>query len=111
MTEEIIPILWVENAKEAAKWYSRLDFIVEGEHQFEPNFPIYMFLRRGKNAIHLSEHQGDATPNSLVYLYVENIDEIATEFEVSIKQQPWGREIHLSDPDGNHLRLGQSQSD
>ncbi|EDX82864.1 hypothetical protein S7335_42 [Synechococcus sp. PCC 7335] len=107
MTEELIPIFRVADARETAKWYARLGFIIEGEHQFSPQFPLYLLLRRGLNALHLSEHEGDAQPDTLVYLYVNNIDEIAAEFSTEVKEQPWAREVHLSDPDGNRLRIGQ----
>ncbi len=108
MVKALIPIFFVSNARESAKWYARLGFVVEGEHQFEPGFPLYMFLRCGAIALHLSEHQGDARPNTLVYGYVENLEAIATEFGADIIEQPWGKEVHLTDPDGNRLRLGAS---
>lgn len=107
MPEELVPIFRVANACETAKWYVRLGFITEGEHRFAPEFPLYLFLRRGSNALHLSEHDGDARPNTLVYLYVNNVDEIAAEFSTEIEDQPWAREVHLTDPDGNRLRIGQ----
>ena len=107
MTEELVPIFRVADARETAKWYARLGFVVEGQHQFAPDFPLYLFLRRGSNALHLSEHKGDARPNALVYLYVDNVSAIATEFNVEVKEQPWAREVELTDPDGNRLRIGQ----
>ncbi|MGD1951896.1 MAG: glyoxalase superfamily protein [Leptolyngbyaceae cyanobacterium] len=110
MTEELVPVFRVTDAYETAKWYARLGFVVEGEHRFGPEFPVYMFLRRGPNALHLSEHQGDVRPNSLVYLYVNTIDDIAGEFEAEVVEQPWAREIELTDPDGNRLRIGQQRT-
>jgi hypothetical protein len=109
MTEELVPIFRAVDARETAKWYARLGFVTEGEHRFAPEFPLYLFLRRGLNALHLSEHEGDARPNTLVYLYVNNIDEIAAEFNAQVEDQPWAREVHLTDPDGNRLRIGQSK--
>jgi Glyoxalase superfamily protein len=107
MPEELVPIFYVKNGYETAKWYARLGFATEGEHRFAPSLPLYLFLRRGTNALHLSEHKGDARPNTLVYLYVDNVDEIAKEFDVQIDDQPWAREVQLTDPDGNRLRIGQ----
>jgi hypothetical protein len=107
MPEELVPIFHVKNGYEAAKWYARLKFVTEGEHRFAPTLPLYLFLRRGPNALHLSEHKGDARPNTLVYLYVDNVDEIAVEFGVPIEDQPWAREVQLTDPDGNRWRIGQ----
>ena len=105
-----MPVFRVADARQASSWYARLGFVVEGEHQFESDFPLYVFLRRGDCSLHLSEHLGDATPNSLVYLYVDDLEAIATEFSAEIIEQPWAREVHLSDPDGNRLRIGQLRS-
>ena len=56
--------------------------------------------------LHLSEHLGDARPGTLVYFYVDDVDSIAAEFGVEVVDQPWAREIQLTDPDGNRLRIG-----
>jgi catechol 2,3-dioxygenase-like lactoylglutathione lyase family enzyme len=110
MPEAMAPILRVRDGHRAAEWYARLGFVVEGEHRFEPHLPLYLFLRRGVNPLHLSEHQGDARPGTLVYLYVDHIDEIAAEFGVTIEDQPWAREVRLVDPDGNRWRIGQRRA-
>lgn len=106
MVEQIVPILRVSDARNSAAWYSRLGFEVEGEHQFAPGLPIYAFLNRGDIRLHLSEHTGDATPNTLVYFYVNDVDAVAAEFGVRVEEQPWCREVTLTDPDGNRLRVG-----
>jgi len=107
MQEELVPILHVKDGYATAKWYARLGFVVEGEHRFAPNLPLYLFLRRESIKLHLSEHMGDARPNTLLYFYANNVDQIATEFGVPIEDQPWAREIRLTDPDGNRWRIGQ----
>src|SRR5688500_18238333 len=56
--------------------------------------------RRNDVWLHLSEHLGDARPDTLVHLYVDDVDTIAQEFDVVIRTQPWAREIELTDPDG-----------
>ena len=45
-------------------------------------------------------------PDTLVYFYVDDVDSIAAEFDVEVIDQPWAREIQLTDPDGNRLRIG-----
>ena len=107
MPEEILPILRVKNAHETAKWYSRLGFKVEGEHQFGPGMPYYLFLGRGGIHLHLSEHKGDARPDTLLYFYVHDVDAVAVEFGAKVVDQPWAREVQLRDPDGNRLRIGE----
>ena len=90
----------------ASRWYERLGFAVVGEHRFADGLPLYLFLRRGDIYLHLSEHEGDARPGTLVYFYVDDVDAIAAEFAVPVTTQPWAREIELTDPDGNRLRIG-----
>ena len=103
-----MPIFRVADAREAAGWYERLGFAVVGEHRFAPDLPLYLFLRRGDDVwLHLSEHTGDATPGTLVYLYVDDVDAVSAEFGVPVSTQPWAREVELADPDGNRLRVGQ----
>jgi len=106
MPEELVPIFHVRNGLETAKWYERLGFELESQHQFAPGLPLYLFLRRGNVHLHLSEHKGDAPPNTLVYFYVYDVDAIAVEFNVTVRDQPWAREVTLTDPDGNRLRIG-----
>lgn len=106
MSEQLVPIFRVTDGRAAATWYARMGFAVTGEHQFEPGFPRYVFLQRGPVDLHLSEHLGDAPPESVAYFYVDEVDAIATEFGVAVKAQPWAREIELTDPDGNRLRIG-----
>ena len=111
MTDESIPILRVSDAGRAASWYERLGFVKEWEHHFEPSLPAFVSLaRNGAARLFLSEHRGDARPDTLVYLRVSDVDAVATEFGVEIIDQPWGREVHLSDLDGNRLRVGTPRS-
>lgn len=105
MTESLIPIFRANDAKAASGWYGRLGFEVVGEHRFSPGLPLYVFLSRGGVELHLSEHEGDARPGSLAYFWVDDVDAVATEFGVSVSEQPWGREVELVDPDGNRLRV------
>ncbi|MFE9997276.1 glyoxalase superfamily protein [Streptomyces avermitilis] len=106
MDEEVIPILYVEDAVAAVEWYGRLGFVQQWEHRFEPGFPALVEVARGRMRLFLSEHKGDARPDMLIYLRVREVDAIADEFGVKVKDAPWAREIELSDPDGNRLRVG-----
>ena len=104
--EEVIPVLRVRDAAAAVRWYARLGFAQQWEHRFEPGFPVYTEVARGRVRLHLSEHEGDARPDTLVYLRVADLDAVAAEFGVVPEEQPWGRELALRDPDGNRLRVG-----
>ena len=107
---EMVPIFRVDNAIKAAAFYERIGFTLESTHQFEPNFPVYAFLRRGTAQLHLSEHTGDAPHKSLAYFWVDDVDAIAAALDQTVDQQPWAREITVTDPDGNRLRCGQPNS-
>lgn len=106
MDDEVIPILRVRNAADAVAWYQRLGFTQEWEHRFEPGFPAFVSIARGQMRLFLSEHTGDARPDTLIYLRVRNVDTIAAELGAPVEQLPWAREIQLRDPDGNRLRIG-----
>ena len=105
MQEKLIPIFRVKSGRESALWYQRLGFRVIGEHRFAPKLPLYIFLERNGEELHLSEHRGDAKGPSLVYFWVNDLEHLAREFGVEIQQQPWAKEIKLTDPDGNRLRI------
>jgi len=100
------PRLPVQDAERAVAWYARLGFRTEWEHRFEPGLPAYVSIARGELRIHLSEHSGDARPETLVYVWLDDVDEVSAEFGVPVEEEPWGREVSLVDPDGNRLRIG-----
>lgn len=96
----------VQSAERAVAWYEELGFRKESEHRFGPGLPAYVVIARGYVHLHLSEHSGDAQPGTLVYLWVEDVDVISEKTGVPVEQQPWAREVQLTDPDGNRLRIG-----
>ncbi len=106
MTEQVVPVLRVADAARAVAWYERLGFEKQWEHRFEPALPAFVSIARGEVRLFLSEHTGDARPDTLVYMFVEDVDAIAREFGVEVEVAPWAREIELRDPDGNRLRIG-----
>jgi catechol 2,3-dioxygenase-like lactoylglutathione lyase family enzyme len=111
MDEEVVPVLRVEDAGRAVAWYGRLGFVKEWEHQFEPGFPWFVSVARGNVRLYLSEHTGDARPDTLVHLYVRDVDVVAQEFAVSVDEDGLaGRECALVDPDGNRLRVATRRS-
>jgi catechol 2,3-dioxygenase-like lactoylglutathione lyase family enzyme len=109
--EEVVPVLYVEDAGRAVAWYERLRFHKEWEHQFEPGFPWFVSVARDNVRLYLSEHKGDARPNTLIHLYVNDIDAVSQEFGVPVDEQGLaGRECDLADPDGNRLRVATRRS-
>jgi hypothetical protein len=106
MDEEVIPVLRVEDAGRAVAWYEQLGFRKQWEHQFEPGFPLFVSIARGRVRIYLSEHTGDATPNTLIHLNVRDIDSIAAVLGVTVDENGLaGRECDVEDLDGNRLRI------
>lgn len=106
MDEEVVPVLRVRNAARAVEWYRRLGFVKEWEHQFEAGFPSFVSVARGNVRLYLSEHEGDARPDTLIHLYVRDIDAVSDEFGIAVDEDGLaGRECDLIDPDGNRLRV------
>lgn len=110
--DEAIPILHVADAEVAVVWYERLGYEKEWEHRFESSTPAFVALaRNGAARLFLSEHRDDAggalAAVTTVYLRVGDVDAIAERFDADVVEQAWGaREVCLTDPDGNRLRLG-----
>lgn len=106
-----VPVLRVADAAVSIDWYVRLGFTVEFEHRFEPRLPAYVGIVRDDASIHLSEHTGDTPGPGLVYLWVDAVDPIAAEFGVEVDEMPWARDVELTDPDGNRIRVAEPRPD
>jgi hypothetical protein len=111
MEEQVVPVLHVKDAAHAVAWYERLNSRKEWEHQFEPGFPWFVSIARGSVRLYLSEHKGDARPDTLIHLYVNDVDAVAAEYGVPVDEAGLaGRECELTDPDGNRLRIATPRS-
>jgi predicted enzyme related to lactoylglutathione lyase len=109
-----IPILRILSVDKAREFY--VDFLGFGwdwEHRFEPGFPLYAQIRRSGLTLHLSEHQGDATPGSTVFVPVSDIAALHEELHTrssalakpGLEEVGWGRQMQVSDPFGNRIRF------
>jgi hypothetical protein len=107
---EVIPIFRIADAGRAVAWYERLGFVKEWEHRFEPGMPAFVSITRGRARLFLSEHAGDARPDTLVYLVVGDVDPVLAEFGRHPGEPPYGCEVELRDPDGNRLRISSPAS-
>jgi|SRR5947209_13809582 len=75
------------------------------EHQFEPGFPWFVSVIRGNIRLS-SEQEGDAPPNTLIHLFLNDIEAVSNEFGIAIDEAGLaGREYDLEDSDGNRLRI------
>jgi uncharacterized glyoxalase superfamily protein PhnB len=115
--QQTIPVLRIFDVAKAREFYvDYLGFAVDWEHRFEENMPLYMQISLGGLTLHLSEHHGDGTPGSVVFVKVRDLqayhDELSAKeyryLRPGIQDQPWGtRELTLVDPFGNQLRLNE----
>lgn len=104
---KVVPFLRVADAEASVEWYGRLGFTVDWRTQAEPHLPLFVAISNGAGQIFLSEHTGDAHPDGLVYIYVDDVDAVAAEFGALAELAYYGMcELELVDPDGNRLRIG-----
>ena len=109
-TGEVIPILRVSSAAASfEQLYSKLGFKREWEHRFEPHLPAFVEISNGNMRLFLSEHTGDATPNTLVFFRVPDVDAFVAGLEgVEVVDVPeiGMRDCEVTDLDGNRIRIG-----
>lgn len=113
--QRVVPALrFVDEVATRAFYVDGLGFRVDWEHRFGPAMPLFMGMSRDGMTLYLTQHAGDAQPGGLVYFYVDDVDgwfrAIAATGKVALRHtpedMPWGnREVHLTDPAGNHVRL------
>jgi catechol 2,3-dioxygenase-like lactoylglutathione lyase family enzyme len=110
-----VPVLRIQDEARAREFYvDYLGFGVEWEHRFEPGMPLYLRVRRGQAVLDLSEHHGDGTPGTVVWVPVASADGLHVELSRRPharlrpgidRDAPGGPTIELVDPFGNVLRL------
>ena len=82
MLQRTIPILRIFDVAKAKEFYiDWLGFKIEFEHQFEENTPYYIGITKDDIKIHLSEHYGDATPGSKVFIVCNEIEKYYAELQ------------------------------
>jgi len=108
-----IPLIRIFDHQLARRFYCEwLGFTVDWEHQFGPDFPRYLQVTRDAVTLHLTEHYGDCTPGSKVFIPIEGIDDLHRELHErrnpnmrpGIEDAPWNaRILEVIDPFGNRL--------
>ena len=119
--ESTAPVFRIFSVEKAREFYiDYLGFKVDFEHRFGDNFPLYMGISRDGIHIHLSEHHGDSTPGSTVYMRISGIEELYAELEgkdylylkPGLETMERGtKELWLTDPFGNKLRFSERLKD
>ena len=111
------PILRIFDEEKARDFYVQfLGMHVDWEHRFEPNTPIYMQVSRGDMIFHLSEHSGDGTPGTRIFVETDDVDALHAEIRAknyrynrpSVEDAPWGdRVMEVVDPFSNRILFNQ----
>lgn len=110
-----IPVLRIFDEAKAREFYlDFLGFTMDWDHRFGPNMPLYMQVSRSGLQLHLSEHHGDASPGSTVFVWMEGVDAYRDELmakrytysKPGIQEEgPGGRTLEVPDPFGNRIRF------
>lgn len=118
MFKQAIPVLHVSSIAAAEAFYcGLLGFAKQFAYRVDDNRPdpCYMGLQRDSAQIHVSSFSGDAVAGGVVYLIVDDIDELhrdllarAVPIAMPPTDQTWGnREMYVKDADGNSVRFVQ----
>lgn len=116
-----VPILRIFDLARAREFYvDWLGFRVDWEHRFDEDSPLYMQVSRGDLVLHLSEHSGDGTPGTVVYVTARGVEELHAELcakpyrflNPGLGEGPaGGASVCLLDPFGNTLRIEERVAD
>jgi catechol 2,3-dioxygenase-like lactoylglutathione lyase family enzyme len=112
---DAIPILRsFDEGKAKAFYVGLLGFKIDWEHRFRPDYPLFMQVSRDGVRLHISEHHGDGTPGSTVYVYVRGLDALHAELKakgdharIERGPNPNMRVLSLWDPFGSRLRFAE----
>ncbi len=112
-----VPVLRMHSARVALPFYrDYLGFRLDWEHRFEPGTPLYAQVSRSDVVLHLSEHHGDGSPHTVVWVPVTDVHRLRAELlahtDVPLRpgvdeDSPGGPTMEVIDPDGNVLRFAQ----
>jgi len=116
--QDATPILRIFDVAKAKAFYvDLLGFRIDWEHRFEPGYPLYMQVSRDGVRLHLSEHHGDGTPGSVVFVEITGLDAYHAELQAKgsraeIEPGPNAnmRVLNLWDPFGGRLRFAETKA-
>ncbi len=73
---QTIPVLRIFDYAKAIEFYiDWLGFTIIWEHEFEEKSPKYTAIEKDGITFHLSEHHGDGTPGTHVFIWCEGVKE------------------------------------
>jgi len=78
--EKVIPVLRIFDYNKAVEFYvDWLGFTINWEHTFHEGAPKYIEVERDGITFHLSEHHGDGSPNTHVFIWYDGVRDYHTE--------------------------------
>jgi len=111
------PILRSFDEAKAKEFYADfLGFTVDWEHRFEVGLPLYMQVSRSGLTLHVSEHHGDGTPGSCVFVEMTGLHDFHAELlakryrnlRPGIEEEPWNSwSMTVIDPFSNTIRFSE----
>lgn len=116
MFKAAIPVLHVSNSARAEAFYCKqLGFRLRSAMRAEEaqSDPCYISFSRDEVWLHASSFSGDGVAGGVVFLLVEDVDELHAELvakgvviDTGPVDQSWGnREMYVKDFDGNSIRF------
>jgi uncharacterized glyoxalase superfamily protein PhnB len=88
--QQTIPLFRIFDEAKAREFYiDWLGFQIDWEHRFEDGAPLYMQVTLGNLTLHLTEHHGDCTPGSKVFVNCQNLG--AYHAEITAKNYKYNR--------------------
>jgi hypothetical protein len=113
MKFQSIPIMRIFDEAKAREFYLGFPGMnLDREHRFDVDTPVYLQVSRERLVLHLSEHSGDCTPGSKVFVNTNELDRLHTEItskgykynRPEIRRAPWGdRFSEVVDPFSNKV--------
>lgn len=119
--EKTIPILRIFDYDKAIEFYVHwLGFTIVWEHRFEEHTPVYMEIEKAGITLHLSEHHGDGTPGTHVFIWCSGLKEYHS--ELTGKRYKYNRPgleetfydswcVTVNDPFNNKLSFNEKKSE
>lgn len=119
---QVVPVLRIFDAGRAREFYcDYLGCDVVFEHRFTPDSPLYMRVSRGEIELDLSEHHGDGTPGTVVWVATTGLkswhrelrcrDRICSLRPSIDRASPGGPTMEVIDPFQNTLRICEPTED
>jgi catechol 2,3-dioxygenase-like lactoylglutathione lyase family enzyme len=107
------PVLRMFSVEKAREFYCDwLGFKIDWEHRFDDSAPLFMQVSRDNLVLFLSEHHGDSTPGSKVYVEMTGVADLHRELTAKnygymrpgLDMTEWKTlEINVIDPFGNRI--------